>query len=219
MRGRFITLCLAVEALLAGCAPMHVMGRATSPVPAGSGMIQRIAQTLPAVGRVTVAPPFVLCGSGVPCPEPTRKTLDTAVAQQAATAIQALPTAPAQPLESAVKRAPMARSATVRFAFASASLSAGDLTPLQAVMEDMRSAERIMLRGRTDDVGGKPDNDRLALRRAEAVREYLIGHGVDAGRIGIEAAGKCCYVASNRTPEGRSANRRVEVVITIVMKE
>lgn len=111
----------------------------------------------------------------------------------------------------------MTRSATVRFAFASASLSASDLTPLQGMMKDMRSASNITLRGRTDAVGGKPDNDRLALRRAEAMREYLIGHGVDAGRIGIEAAGKCCYVASNRTPEGRVANRRVEVVITIVM--
>ncbi len=111
------------------------------------------------------------------------------------------------------------RSVAVRFAFARAHPTARDLAPLRALMEDMRSAERITLRGRTDAVGGKPDNDRLALRRAEAVREYLIGYGVDAGRIGIEAEGKCCYAASNRTPEGRAANRRVEVIVTVVMKE
>lgn len=186
-----------------------------TPVPAGGGPIVRIAQTAPAA-RAAI-PKFTLCGGPVPCPEPTRKTLDAAIPLPP----PAPPAPPARPPELAVKKTPtpVIRSVAVRFAFARAHLTARDLAPLQGLMEDMRSASSITLRGRTDAVGGKPDNDRLALRRAEAVREYLIGYGVDAGRIGIEAEGKCCYAASNRTPEGRSANRRVEVVITVVMKE
>ncbi|MFZ5593769.1 MAG: OmpA family protein [Pseudomonadota bacterium] len=184
-----------------------------APVTAGGGTIVRIAQTAPAA-RATL-PKFTLCGGEVPCPEATRKTLAAAIPLPP----PAPPVPPVRPPEPVAKKAPVIRSVAVRFAFARANLTARDLAPLQGLMEDMRSAERVTLRGRTDAVGGKPDNDRLALRRAEAVREYLIGYGLDAGRIGIEAEGKCCYTASNRTPEGRAANRRVEVVITIVMKE
>lgn len=211
-------LSMALTALaLAACAAVPESAMTGSKVPdmtpvtAGGGPIVRIAQTAPATRTAT--PKFTLCGGTAPCPEPTRKTLDAAIPPPPP------PAPPVQPPEPAVKKMPVTRTVAVRFAFARAHLTARDLAPLQGLMEDMRSAERITLQGRTDAVGGKPDNDRLALRRAEAVREYLIGYGVDAGRIGIEAEGKCCYAASNRTPEGRAANRRVEVIVTVVMKE
>jgi outer membrane protein OmpA-like peptidoglycan-associated protein len=53
----------------------------------------------------------------------------------------------------------------------------------------------------------------LSQRRAEAVREALIGAGVDAGRITAIGAGASQPVAGNDTAQGRARNRRVEVIL------
>ncbi len=209
MRGRFTVLCMALNAFLGGCAPLHVADRppaAALPAAMGGAVILRIAQTPPVAAGLTSTPSFMLCGGRVRCPEPTRKTLDTAM-------LSAVPGFSVLTPEPVTKKALRTRTVAIpiRFGFASARLTPKDLTPLQAVIENLRAAERITLRGRTDAVGGKQDNDSLAQQRAEAVREYLIGYGFNAERIGIEAEGKCCYTASNSTSVGRAVNRRVEV--------
>jgi len=62
------------------------------------------------------------------------------------------------------------------------------------------------------EVDDNGDGDSAA--RAESVREALIGNGVPAGEIIVRAAGNSRPVASNATPEGRQANRRVEIAIS-----
>lgn len=99
------------------------------------------------------------------------------------------------------------------FAFASAELSAAAKHTLRAALPEARKAERIVISGRTDSVGAEEVNARLALARALAVRNYIRDLEPSLpGVISIDARGKCCLVATNETGDGRSRNRRVEVV-------
>jgi outer membrane protein OmpA-like peptidoglycan-associated protein len=87
------------------------------------------------------------------------------------------------------------------------------LRSLAAFLRDNPSA-RVALVGHTDAVGALDANIRLSRARAEAVRERLVGaHGADRARIDAQGAGYLAPVATNLTPEGRAANRRVEVVL------
>jgi len=70
--------------------------------------------------------------------------------------------------------------------------------------------QRIELYGRTDDIGGKAYNDRLARRRAESVRSWLLDRGIQA-EILVRAEGLCCYLDPAPTEAARRSNRRVEV--------
>ena len=63
--------------------------------------------------------------------------------------------------------------------------------------------------GHTDDVGKPADNQQLSEARAVAVRTYLIGKGVAAGRITTAGRGESQPVTGNDTAAGRAANRRV----------
>ena len=65
--------------------------------------------------------------------------------------------------------------------------------------------------GHTDALGSEAANLRLSQARADAVREYLIGKGVDAGRITAMGYGEGTPVADNATAAGRGTNRRVEL--------
>ncbi len=71
----------------------------------------------------------------------------------------------------------------------------------------------IELGGHTDDVGGDEANLKLSQDRADTVREYLIGKGIEPDRIASKGYGEARPVASNATPEGQAANRRVEFTI------
>ena len=73
--------------------------------------------------------------------------------------------------------------------------------------------DAIQVTGYTDSVGGDVPNQRLSLRRAEAVKQYLASHGVDPAKIRTAGRGKATPVADNKTAQGRARNRRVEVEI------
>jgi outer membrane protein OmpA-like peptidoglycan-associated protein len=70
---------------------------------------------------------------------------------------------------------------------------------------------RVEVAGYTDSRGGSAVNLRLSLARAQAVRAYLIGHGVEPGRLGARGFGAANPIASNATSLGRARNRRVEL--------
>ena len=67
------------------------------------------------------------------------------------------------------------------------------------------------IRGYTDGKGTEKYNQKLSERRANAVREYFIQHGIAADRIRAKGYGMANPVASNDTEEGRAQNRRVEL--------
>jgi outer membrane protein OmpA-like peptidoglycan-associated protein len=73
---------------------------------------------------------------------------------------------------------------------------------------------RFMVEGHTDNTGAAEANNDLSLRRAIAVRDYLIGQGVAASTIDVAGFGSAQPTADNATAEGRARNRRVEIVVS-----
>jgi OOP family OmpA-OmpF porin len=73
--------------------------------------------------------------------------------------------------------------------------------------------ETIIAVGHTDWIGSDAYNQALSVRRADAVKAYLVSKGVPANRITASGKGKANPVADNRTAAGRAQNRRVDVEI------
>jgi outer membrane protein OmpA-like peptidoglycan-associated protein len=73
--------------------------------------------------------------------------------------------------------------------------------------------QRLVVEGHTDSRGSPSQNEALSLRRAQAVRTYLISQGIDSSKIEAIGNGSRNPVADNATPDGRANNRRVEIVI------
>jgi OOP family OmpA-OmpF porin len=73
--------------------------------------------------------------------------------------------------------------------------------------------EVIIAVGHTDSVGTDAYNQRLSVRRAEAVKAYLVSKGIEKNRVYTEGKGEKQPVADNRTAEGRAKNRRVEIEV------
>ncbi|MEM6372147.1 MAG: OmpA family protein [Pseudomonadota bacterium] len=105
---------------------------------------------------------------------------------------------------------------TLDFAVGSTALNTTETTELAAlaaVLAD-RPGLRIAVVGHTDTVGELEANITVSRARAQAVRTALIDtYGAPADRIEAEGMGYLSPVASNLTPEGREANRRVEVIV------
>ncbi len=73
---------------------------------------------------------------------------------------------------------------------------------------------RVVLVGHTDSVGSLKANIALSRRRAAAVRERMIkSHDAPSDRVDAQGNGYLSPIASNLTPEGRRANRRVEAIL------
>jgi outer membrane protein OmpA-like peptidoglycan-associated protein len=73
------------------------------------------------------------------------------------------------------------------------------------------TAVRISVEGHTDAIGSDLYNEKLSVRRAEAVFRYLANHGIAPERMGVIGYGKSRPVADNETESGRAQNRRVEL--------
>ena len=73
--------------------------------------------------------------------------------------------------------------------------------------------EVIIAIGHTDSVGSSAYNQKLSLRRAEAVKAYMISKGIEPNRIYTEGKGEKQPIADNKTKEGRAKNRRVEIEV------
>jgi len=69
---------------------------------------------------------------------------------------------------------------------------------------------RIEIAGYTDNAGEPRANQRLSLRRADAVSAWLVRKGIGATRITTVGMGDRSPIAPNTTPEGRAKNRRIE---------
>lgn len=71
----------------------------------------------------------------------------------------------------------------------------------------------ILIIGHTDDTGDGDNNIDLSVRRAAAVKNYLVSNGVKASRLKIDGKASTEPIAENNTAAGRALNRRVEIVI------
>jgi outer membrane protein OmpA-like peptidoglycan-associated protein/opacity protein-like surface antigen len=99
----------------------------------------------------------------------------------------------------------------VNFEYNSAQLTPQDEAILDSVADILaqRPQFAVEVQGHTDGSGPDAYNQDLSERRASAVRDYLVGRGVPAGRLTARGYGESEPVAGNDTAEGRALNRRV----------
>ncbi|MCX5801043.1 MAG: PKD domain-containing protein [Candidatus Eisenbacteria bacterium] len=101
----------------------------------------------------------------------------------------------------------------VKFEFDKSILSvrADSLLDLVAASMKRRPDVKVEVAGHCDWVGSDAYNQALSIRRAEAVRDYLIYKGVKAENLTFKGYGETKPMADNKTAEGRALNRRVEL--------
>jgi outer membrane protein OmpA-like peptidoglycan-associated protein len=111
----------------------------------------------------------------------------------------------------------MVFDANVLFDFDKSSLKPGGKKALKKYLQEARahlsSARKVIITGHTDNVGGKEYNQKLSLRRAKAVRNYLVSIGANAKKMTVSGKGETKPIASNSTEAGRAKNRRVEIEV------
>lgn len=101
----------------------------------------------------------------------------------------------------------------VTFRTDSADLNPSFYKVLDSVALVLKEYDKTLLEvaGHTDSTGSEQYNQALSERRASSVAQYLESRGVNPQRIITVGAGETRPIASNDTPEGRQANRRVEL--------
>ncbi len=104
----------------------------------------------------------------------------------------------------------------VNFAFDSAEITPESQVILQSAAEVLQENPnvKISVTGHTCSIGTDEYNQGLSERRANAVRQNLIGQGVAADRLQASGKGESQPVADNATKDGRAQNRRVELAVT-----
>lgn len=104
----------------------------------------------------------------------------------------------------------------VKFSFDKAELTDEARTAIDELAERLKADNRnvyVEIQGHTDNVGSEEYNLKLGEKRAEVVRRYLAQKGFALHRISVISYGESEPVADNKTREGRSANRRVVIVV------
>jgi peptidoglycan-associated lipoprotein len=104
----------------------------------------------------------------------------------------------------------------VTFDSGATSLSDTNQQRLRGLAEQLKADNQsvyLEIQGFTDATGAAEFNDRLGLQRAESVRRFLHLQGVALDRMATISYGEDSPLASNDTPDGRAANRRVAVVV------
>jgi outer membrane protein OmpA-like peptidoglycan-associated protein/ABC-type nitrate/sulfonate/bicarbonate transport system substrate-binding protein len=112
-------------------------------------------------------------------------------------------------------KAVFTKPVTINFATGQSELDAESMHILNnQVMPQLEMAKGMYVRveGNTDNVGSAAPNRLLSERRAKAVVDFLVGKGVDPQRITGKGNGDTNPVASNKTADGRAANRRTDIL-------
>jgi OOP family OmpA-OmpF porin len=143
---------------------------------------------------------------------------DGAIAPAAAAPAAAAPAAAARP-----GAAPVAPPAATKVTYAADAFfdfnksvikpeGKAKLDDLVGKIKDI-NLEVIIAVGHTDSVGSDAYNQKLSVRRSEAVKAYLVSKGIEKNRVYTEGKGEKQPVADNKTAEGRAKNRRVEIEV------
>jgi OmpA-OmpF porin, OOP family len=132
------------------------------------------------------------------------------------------PEASAEPVAAAAAPEPVADKVTmdanVVFDFDKSEIKPEGKEALNEFIRKMNVAgaelQLIVSTGHTDSTGTTAYNADLSLRRAEAVKAYLVSNGIDPNAVKTAGMGESQPTAENTTSEGRSENRRVEIEVT-----
>ena len=171
-----------------------------TPATAAPGCDGAIAPVAAAPAPVAVVAPVV----AVPAPAP---------------AVVAPAPAPAPAAGAAATKVTYAADAF--FASNSAVLKAAGKAKLDDLVDKVKgiNLEVIVAVGHTDSKGADASNQKLSVRRAEAVKAYLVSKGIEKNRVYTEGKGSKQPVADNKTVEGRAKNNRVEIEVVGTQKK
>lgn len=161
---------------------------------------------------------------GTPCPVPP-PPVPVAVAPEPEPVVEPLAPAAPAPVAAAPEPAPLAPVAEpvpvatlvlegVNFDFDKAVIRPQDYAILDqniVALKEWGDVD-VEVAGHTCNIGTDEYNLGLSLRRAEAVRNYLVSKGVSADRLTVKGYGESRPAFTNATREGRAQNRRVELV-------
>jgi outer membrane protein OmpA-like peptidoglycan-associated protein len=131
----------------------------------------------------------------------------------AAAPVMAPPPAPPPPPPPPLKKKIVLRG--VHFDFDKSNIREDSVPILREAAETLKLNPdvHVIVEGHTDSKGSDAYNDKLSVRRANAVRAYLVKLGIPANRMTVRGMGERQPVASNATDEGRAQNRRVELLV------
>jgi OmpA-OmpF porin, OOP family len=179
----------------------------------------------PVAAAPAPAPAPVVVAAPAPAPAPVAAPAPAPAAPAAAVAPVVAPVvvpAPAPVAAPAPAPAP-APAAPEKVSFAADAYFDTDKADLkkegQAKLADMADKvkgmdlEVVIAVGHTDSQGSAEYNQKLSIKRADAVKGFLSSKGIDAARIYTEGKGMSQPVADNKSADGRSKNRRVEVEV------
>jgi len=148
---------------------------------------------------------------------PKKPMAAPAPAMKPAPSMAPAPAAPAPAPKPAPKpvKEKVTMAADAHFDFDKSSLKPEGKAKLDDLVGKLKavSLEVVIAIGHTDSIGSKSYNQKLSLRRANAVKAYLVSKGIEANRIYTEGKGETQPVADNSTREGRAKNRRVEIEV------
>lgn len=104
---------------------------------------------------------------------------------------------------------------SIQFDFDQATIKPEFYPILDAAAQSLKQQPGTMvaIQGHTDSIGTEEYNRELSVRRAEAVKAYLIGQGIARENLSVQGFGEEKPVGNNQTAEGRRMNRRVEFII------
>jgi OOP family OmpA-OmpF porin len=196
------------DAVVEGCddllkpapAPVPVRAPEPAPEPAPAPKVEA-AEPAPASAEAAAA------AAPEPEPEPVPAPVPAAAA------------APAPAPAPAAAAAPSAEKVTFEadtfFDFDKFTLKPAGKAKLEDLVSKLTGTdiEVVVATGHTDSVGTEAYNQKLSMRRANAVKAFLVSKGIPADRVFTEGKGESKPVASNKTSEGRAKNRRVDVEV------
>jgi outer membrane protein OmpA-like peptidoglycan-associated protein len=101
----------------------------------------------------------------------------------------------------------------LQFGFNQTFLGSINSSKLSTIIGQLKANEnlKISITGHADNIGSDEVNNRISLKRAEAVKKYFVTKGIDSKRISASGDGETNPIASNDTEEGRDKNRRAEI--------
>jgi OmpA-OmpF porin, OOP family len=104
----------------------------------------------------------------------------------------------------------------IHFEFDKATIRSESFPILDAVTQVMVSNPKmeIEVQGHTDNKGSAPYNQKLSQSRADSVRQYLVAHGIEPGRLRSVGYGLTQPIVPNTTDANRALNRRVQFIRT-----
>jgi OOP family OmpA-OmpF porin len=160
------------------------------------------------------------CDGAIVAPAAVAPVVRPAVPAPAAVAPAAVVPAPVAPRPAVVPQASttatkVTYAADAFFDFDKAVLKPEGKAKLDDLVGKVKgiNLEVIIAVGHTDAVGGDSYNQKLSVKRSDAVKAYLVSKGIEKNRVYTEGKGEKQPVADNKTTAGRSKNRRVEIEV------